>query len=66
MRQLKCNQILGQNDDVQYFSNAALEKFYDFLKVEWGDEVAQDIWNLRLSEDINSQDFGWLYLKNRP
>lgn len=36
-----------------------------FAARAWGEPIASDMWNLRLSEDIQSQDFGWLYDKNR-
>lgn len=37
----------------------------DFAAARWGEPIAMDMWNLRLSEDIQSQDFGWLYERNR-
>jgi hypothetical protein len=43
----------------------ALNQLYEFLKTRWGNDVAKAIWDLKLSEDINSEDFGWLYEKNR-
>ena len=43
----------------------ALNQLYEFLKMRWGNDVTKAIWDLKLSEDINSEDFGWLYEKNR-
>jgi hypothetical protein len=41
------------------------EALLEYAKAAWGEQIATDIWNLRLSEDIQSQDFGWLYERNR-
>ena len=37
----------------------------DFAAQAWGEPIARALWDLRLSEDIQSQDFGWLHERNR-
>jgi hypothetical protein len=49
---------------IEFLASNATDSLYIYSKKTWGNDIATDMWNLRLSKDIKSQDFGWLYEKN--
>lgn len=55
----------GSRESAAHHAERLLGMLRAFAARAWGEPIAGDMWNLRLSEDIQSQDFGWLHDKNR-